>query len=276
MTLRLQIETEGKGRSFSALVFARVYAARAWEKGRTERGQHRPALLLLGATHEEAGALAANLREGRKMRFFGEGSGHKGELCELLRSERFAVSTQRTEEGALILVRHPDLFSWAPGLVSADVKWVCLPPRQRLVDEARHLDLARTQRHLERCGFVPESEDAERARLFGRVRPGTRLVQGLTDPLFPAFAALFVAGIAQRVRFPILPEPLFWSQLTAALLADGSIAQRSPERCWDPETAAYAEKGVVESGYYPGAAVSASQEAIGEVLARETSLFLRS
>lgn len=276
MSTRLVIETEGKGRSFSALVLARVYAPCVWDAGITERDRHRPAMLLLATMPEEAGAFSANLREGRKMRLYGDGiSGRAGEKCEILRSERFAITTQRTDEGTLLLVRHPGLFVFSPGMVADDVRFVCLPPRARILEEAARFDLAATRAHLKRCGFEPWTEEEERRRSWGESKRKTRLVRGLGDPLFPAFAALLVAGVAQRVGFPILDEPLFWAQFAAALFAD-QIAIRSPERCsYDAEREPYAEVGVVESGFYPGAAVKASQEAIGKVLAKETAIFLK-
>ena len=274
VTLRLQIETEGKGRSFSALVLARVYAGCAWGAGRTEYGRHRPALMLLGASPEEASAVAANIREGRKMKLYGDGASSKGDPCEVLKSERFAISQQRTEEGTLLLVRHPDLFSWSPGLVSESVQWVCLPSRADLAEQASRFDPVRTQAHLARLGFSPWTEEMEQAKARGR-KKDARLVHGLADPLFPAFAAMLVAGIAQRVRFPIVDDPLFWAQLTAALL-DRKLVHRASSHSYHPETDSYGESGVVESGYYPGAAMSTSQTEIGEVLARETSVFLRS
>lgn len=273
MTTRLVIETEGKGRSFSALVLCRVYAPVAWEGAITERDRHRPAMILLGCASEEAGALRANLAEGRKMRLFGEGMDSKGEKLEILRSERFSVATQRTDEGTLLLVRHPDLFLFSPGMVDGSIRFVCLPSAARLRQEAAGFDVARTQAHLERCGFLPWSEELEKAQSWGNHK-GVRLVRGLADPLFPAFAALLVAGVAQRTGKPILDDPLFWAQFAAALLA-GGLARRTPERGWDPEMQPYAEVGAVESGFYPGAAVSADEEQIGEVLARETASFLR-
>jgi hypothetical protein len=274
VTTRLIIETEGKGRSFSALVLARVYAPCVWDAGIREADRHRPALMLLATMPEEATAFAANLREGRKMKLHGPGFGQKGEPCEVLRSERFAIAPQRTAEGTLLLVRHPGLFVFSPGMVGEAVRFVCLPPRARVAQEAARFDLAAARAHLDRCGFEPWSEEEERRQSWDSSRRKTRLVHGIADPLFPAFAALLVAGVAQRVSFPILDEPLFWAQVAAALLADG-LAVRSPERCWDPERAPYAEVGVTDSGFYPGAAVYASQAAIGAVLARETAVFLK-
>ena len=168
VTLRLQIETEGKGRRFSALVLARVYAGCAWGAGRTEYGRHRPALMLLGASPEEASAVAANIREGRKMKLYGDGASSKGDPCEVLKSERFAISQQRTEEGTLLLVRHPDLFSWSPGLVSESVQWVCLPSRADLAEQASRFDPVRTQAHLARLGFSPWTEEMEQAKARGQ------------------------------------------------------------------------------------------------------------
>jgi hypothetical protein len=275
MSTRLIVETEGKGRSFSALVLARVYAPCAWEAGLRERDRHRPAMMLLAAMPEEAGALTANLREGRKMRLHGDGlSSRDGEKCEILRSERFTITPQRTDEGTLLLVRHPGLFTYSPGMVAEDVRFVCLPPVARLRQEAARFDGAAMRRHLKRCGFAPWDEEEERRRTYGQSKSKARLVHGLDDPLFPTFAALLVAGVAQRVGFPILDEPLFWAQFAAALLADG-LAHRAPERCYDPEIRPYAEVGVADCGFYPGAAVAATQKQIGELLARETSSFLR-
>ena len=270
MTDRLVIESEGKGRSFSALVLARVYAPCAWEAGIRERDRHRPAMLLLGCADEEAGALRANLLEGRKMRLHGERFGHKGEPCEILRSERFAIGVQKTEAGTLLLVRHPALFVFSPGLVSDDVRFVCLPPRRLLDAQASQFGLAATRDHLAACGFEPWTQEREQVSWH---KPVGRLVRGLDDPLFPAFAALLVASVAQRVGFPIVDDPLFWAQLAAALIEAG-IAHRCIEK-YDFEIAPYGEAGVVESGFYPGAAVATSQAKIGEVLARETASFLR-
>lgn len=275
MTTRLVIETEGaKGRSFSALALTRVYAPCVWETGIREHGRHRPALMLLAAAAEEAGAVVANLREGRKMRLFGSGVDQKGEPCDVLRSERFSITTQRTDEGTLILVRHPEIFTFSPGLVGDDVRFVCLPPWRRIEEEARRFDLAATQTHLQRCGFEPWSEEEQQRRSWGRSKATTRLVPDIESAHFPAFAALLVAGVAQRVGYPILDDPLFWAQFAAALLAEG-LAFRSPERTYGEEIAEYAEVGAAESGYFPGAAVAASQAAIGAVLARETATFLR-
>ncbi len=275
MTIRLVVETEeGKGRSFSALVLARVYAPWVWEAGIRETDRHRPAMMLLATMPEEASAFAANLREGRKMRFRGDGMGQKGEPCEVLRSERFAITQQRTEEdGTLLLVRHPDLFTFAPGLIGETARFVCLPPRARIELEARRFDVDATRTHLERCGFEPWSQDECQRRSWGRSKSKTRLVAGIADPLFPAFAALLVAGVAQRVGFPVLHEPLFWAQFAAALFADGH-AIRTPESTHGAETADYAEVGVTDCGFFPGAAVNASQADIGKVLARETAVFL--
>ena len=274
MTVRLVIETEGKGRSFSALVLARVYAPCVWDAGIKETDRHRPAMMLLATAPEEAAPFAANIREGRKMRFHGDGMGQKGEPCEVLRSERFTVKPQRTERGTLLSVRHPDLFAFSPGLISDAVRFVCLPPRARIEQEAPRFDVDATRAHLERCGFEPWSQDEEHRRSWGRSESTTRLVAGIADPLFPSFAALLVAGVAQRVGFPILDEPLFWAQAAAALFADG-LALRAPGRTTNAETAAYAEVGVTDCGYFPGAAVNATRESIGKVLARETATFLQ-
>lgn len=278
MSTRLVIENteNGKGRAFSAAVLARVYARGAWDGGATEQGTHRPALLLLGCAHEEAGAIRANLLEGRKMRLFGDDLTNKGEKLEVLKSERFAIGAQKVDEGTLLLVRHPGLFVFSPGMVDEQVRFVCLPPRALIEKQAASFDLEATRTHLQRCGFDPWSEEEERKRSRGQSRRTTRLVAGIEDSLFPTFAALLVAGVAQRVGFPILTDPLFWAQFAAALFAEG-LAHRTPrERCWHPETNLwYAEVGVAESGFYPGAVVAASQAQIGEVLARETALFLR-
>ena len=276
MSTRLVIENTdgGKGRAFSALILARVYARGAWEGGATEQGVHRPAMLLLGCAHEEAGAIRANLLEGRKMRLHGDGVTSKGEKLEILKSERFAIGAQKLDEGTLLLVRHPGLFVYSPGMVDDQVRFVCLPPRALIQAQSHAFNLDATRVHLQRCGFDPWNEEEERQRNWGRSRRSTRLVAGIEDPLFPTFAALLVAGIAQRVGFPILDEPLFWAQFAAALFAEG-LAHRAAREHWHPERYVYAEVGVVESGFYPGAVVAASQAQIGVVLARETAAFLR-
>lgn len=276
VTTRLVIETTatGKGRSFSALVLARVYASAAWSSGCRERGQHRPALLLLGCADNEVGAIRANIQEGRKMRLHGPSLNRdKGEACEILKSEHFAISSQRTDAGTLLLVRHPELFLWQPGLVSDEVRFVCLPSRAALAAESARFDGAATLRHLARCGYEPWTQDREDRENSCR-RTGARLVDGLDDPLFPTFSALLVAGIAQRMSFPILGEPLFWAQLTAALLHHGLVRRHDGSR-YAHEIAPYAEVGTTDCGYYPGACVSASQAQIGEVLAAETASFIR-
>lgn len=274
MTTKLVIETEGKGRSFSALVLCRVYAPVVWDAGLRERDRHRPALLLLATANEEAGAFRANLLEGRKMRLEGGDIGSKGEKCEVLRSERFAITPQKTPEGTLLLVRHPGLFAFSPGMVDGTARFVCLPPMARIQAEAARFDLDATRRHLDRCGFLPWSEEIQKDQAWGRLPRGTRVVAGLADPLFPAFAALLVAGVSQRTGFPILDAPLFWAQFAAALIERG-LAHRHPPRSYEPEMQPYAEVGAVESGYYPGAAVNATQTEIGEILAAETASFLR-
>jgi hypothetical protein len=274
--LVVQTDDKGKGRSFSALVLARVYAPCVWDAGTRERNKHRPVMMLLAAMPEEAGAVAANIREGRKMRFLGGSFSSKGETCEVLRSERFAVATQKTTEGGtLLLVRHPTLFSYSPGMIDELVRYVCLPPLARLRTEAGQFDLEATRGHLERHGFLPWTEEAFRAVNWGRFTGPARLAPGIDHALFPAFAAFLVAGLAQRVSYPILPEPLFWAQLTAAMLAK-EYAMRETERhpASNPETRSYAEVDVVDCGFFPGAAVRATQGQIGELLAEETRHFL--
>jgi hypothetical protein len=259
------VESEGKGRSFAALVLARVYAGGACSELATGRdGPHRPAMMVLAAPAGESGALVANIREGRKLRLFGDGIfGRDGERCEIPKRAKYQIHIQRTSVGDLLTVRHPDIFTYAPGLVTDHVSFVCLPPRERLEREAHRFDTGATLSHVRSLGFQPWDHEQERG------------IVGLDDALFSAFAALVVAQMAQQVSFPILPEPAFWAQLVCAMISNGVAQQQRPGRISDEQNASYAEIGVQETGFFRGVLVSAAQEAIGALLAEQTKLYLR-
>lgn len=263
MSVRLVVETEGKGRSFSALVVSRVYAGAAWPDGLTGHGgAHRPVMAVLATTPGEASPLAANLREGRKLRLFGDGMTSKGEKCEFMKSAGYSISTQRCDAGEVLLVRLGDVFAFSPGLLEESVSFVCLPPRARLVEEARRFDNAYAVQIATAMGRLPVKYESE---------PHTKITTA-DRPVLGALAALVVAQLAQRVRFPIVGEPAFWTRLFCAMLRDGMARRSTPTGTG--QTANYHEIGVAEIGFHPGVCVSTSQAAIGELLERETRAFL--
>jgi len=199
----IEPKTEGKGRTFRAVMLASVEADLLWSGGASGSDNMRPVWALFAGSDQELRAFVANLTAGRRVtceKRYGYYRAGKEDRLEFLKSARYQTIWQREEEGALATVYLPDLFKMDPGMVDpTGIGFVLLPTQEWHAQQT--LPTTALARHLAKCGYQLGPDGAkEWAKEWG------------------ATAHLFAAYLDRRTRCPLVADGRFYVQLMAACL----------------------------------------------------------
>lgn len=256
--VHIEPKSEGKGRTFHALMLASVEADLLWSGGQSDN--MRPIWAMFAGSQQELRAFMANLATGRFAVVDRNGyrSG-KQDRIEFLRSARYQTIWQREDEGCVATMYLPDLFKLDPGMVNpAGVGFVLLPTQEWHARQS--IDTAPLARHLERCGAAGTPEWAAE--------------WGVT-------AHLFAAYLDRRTRCPLVADGRFYIQLMAACLQNGlaSFAARDSfthERSFGVHPShSYYETDITSVGFRRGLVFRASHEDFEKLLATEVERFFQ-
>lgn len=259
--LTIQQESQGKGRSFEAILLAHVEADALWDGGSTGTDDYRPVWMVLTGSDSNLRAFVANLRMGRKAEIASSGYSRrrKGTRYELLRSAGYQYLWQRTSAGPVVTAYLPDLFRLDPGMVDPKGVSFCILPPQAWVQEQK-VDTTLPVQHMSRLSYQA---------------PADKLASWL--PL----AALFCAYLDRRTRCPLVADHRFYLQVFCAALEEG-IASWSYEDNYsyyhDPVWGTHRHLGFHESdtvtvGLHPGVVCKASHEALEQFLATQVAVY---
>lgn len=259
---------KGKGRSFRAAVLA-MASAPVWDRHEASNDRIRPAFLVVGCQHQEAGPVLANLRTGNVATLTGDDLYHKGVALEMLKSVKYAWSTARLGSGVVLTARLHSTVAVDPGIVEPDlpVRFLVVPPKVRLEQELL---------------LLPSDE----MRAYGRKLAAVAFAKGAYDWMepalqddsdewryAPALAAWFCAMVDRRVPVPILPDPLFQMRFYLACLRTGLAGWAHSEKRhgskWGREGPKLTEWGYGSIGLAPGVAFAATQDAVRDLLVEE-------
>lgn len=272
-SLVIEPQKEGKGRSFSASLLAFATADGLWEGGRTESNATRPVFLAYAASEGESAPFLANLRLGRRAKMASSGYRRKDPYIELLRSAEYVFSTQRFREGVVVTAYLQELFRVDPGMVDpATVQFVILPPKERILTEAKSFDLASVFSHVRKLGFVSSKE-------YDTFPSGMRKPsEGEVLALLP-LSSLFAVFLDRRTRAPLIPDPRFHAQLLLTCLALG-YASTSCEHTYRTDFGKNPSLGFLEStvenvNLSPGVAFKATHDKLEPVLAETVSTYFK-
>jgi hypothetical protein len=258
-------QTEGKGRTFKALLLASVEADLLWTGGQTVSDNLRPVWAMFAGSEQELRAFTANLLSGRKA-VFPKNNGwrrRKEDQLEILRSAGYQTTWQREAEGSIVTLYLPDLFQMDPGMVDPDgVRFVLLPTKEWT--EAQNLDVAPVVRHAKKVGF-----DLDTAQLVSLA------------PL----AYLFCAYLDRRTRCPLVSDGRFYLQLMLACLQKGLASfstdadpyyRRDAKEFGQHHALQYHEVGTTEVGLVPGLVFRSDHETLETLLAEQVATFFSS
>jgi len=261
--VQIEPRTEGKGRTFEALLLASVAANPFWPGGATGSDNFRPVWAMFAGSDQELRAFMANLTLGRKATFSGTGyTGyrHRQSVLELLKSAGYQTIWQREAEGAIATVFLPELFQMDPGMVDPEgASFILLPSREWV--QAQNLDPNPLVQHARRCGFLlPPEELAKWAPL----------------------AFLFSAYLDRRTRCPLVTDGRFYMQLMLECLKQGlaSFSTKDPYYYHDRgfgenQALQYREQDVEEVGLLPGLAFRAKHPDLEKLMAEQVSVFFK-
>jgi hypothetical protein len=232
--LRIEPQTEGKGRSFRATLVSYIEAPHLWARG---NDTVRPIHMTLAGSDNELRPFVANLRTGKKATVGDRGR----QRFEVLKSAGFQCAWQRTAKGSLVTLFAPDLFCLDPGMVDPKgVSFVLLPARSWL----RPSDV-----QVPDC--VPEERVAD-------VR---------------ALAPLFIAYLDRRTRCPLIPDARFYAQVLANALDQGLASWSGGwQREWGT-SGNFVEVDTADAGYAPAVLFNASHETLEDFLAEQVRTY---
>lgn len=236
--IRIQLQKEGKGRSFAATLVACVEAREILPRG---NDAVRPIYMAVAGTDNELRPFVANLRTGKKAEH-----GYKGrEKYEILKSAGYQCSWQRTSKGSLVSLFAPDLFCLDPGMVDPKGVLFCILPAKTWL---RPSTVA-----VPAC--VPEDRVDD--------------VRGL--------APLFIAYLDRRTRCPLIPDARFYVQVLANALDQGlAVFSTTPEhryaRAWG-ESSTFDEQGTDRLGMASGLFFRAAHDVLEDFLAEQVRIF---
>jgi len=252
-------KTEGKGRSFQAVLLATVEADLLWTKGRTKSDNARPVWAMFGGADSELRAFMANLVSGHKAIFPKRNYGwHKEDGLEILKSVDYQVIWQREEEGSLVTIYLPELFQIDPGMVDpSGIQFILLPTQEWY--NAQKIDSSLLVAHIIKCGYHLEED---------------QIIKWL--PL----AYLFAAYLDRRTRCPLIADGRFYIQLMLACLnhklASFSTAQRSyynDDQFGIHHSSQYHENDIEEVGLFPGLAFNSDHTTFEALLSNQVSFY---
>ena len=258
----IEPQTEGKGRSFSALCLASVQADFLWEGGQTNSEEKRPVWALFAGSEQELRPFMANLRTGRRLEL-ATGSRNRNDRMTFLKSAKYAVTWQREVEGSAATVYLPDLFQMDPGMVDpAGAAFVVLPTDAW--SNSQVLDRAALVQHVK--PLVPLKYDK------------TPVLDDDTIAEMVPLAFLFAAYLDRRTRCPLLADGRFYLQLMLACLTEGlaSLPPAGYSREWGVQSRlGFVTSGTKELGMSHGIAFGASHLSIDKILAEQVTLFFK-
>jgi hypothetical protein len=258
--------SNGKGRSFRALLLACVEADSLWEGGAADTEVMRPVWAMFAGSDQELRPFAANLKAGRKAIFPKRDAGYtrsKEDKLELLKSAGYEQTWQREPEGSVVTTFLPDLFSLDPGMIDTKgIAFIVLPT----------VDWKGAQK-------IEVGPIVQHARSFKHAVTDDQLADWV--PL----AFLFAAYLDRRTRCPIPPDGRFHLQLLLAALRDGLASWSTPrdsyrgyhdERPFGEHAAfRFTEVGTAAVGLMPGLAFKSKHDALEKLLADEVALFFK-
>lgn len=260
----IEPKSEGKGRTFRAVLLASVEADLLWSGGTSgSTDSMRPVWAMFAGSDQELRAFMANLTGGRLAKCekrYGYYRSGKQERLEFLRSARYQTIWQREDEGSLATIYLPDLFKMDPGMVDpSGIGFVLLPTQEW--DAQQILPTVALAKHLERCGYQQLGPDW--AREWGTT------------------AHLFAAYLDRRTRCPLIADGRFYIQLFAACLKH-KLASFAPKDSFSSnrdfgvhQDHDYHETDTQLVGFRKGLVFRSNHAAFETVLAQEVETFFR-
>lgn len=271
-------KVEGKGRAFRALRVHAVMADALWDVG-TIGKRNRPVMATFMASDGELRPFIANLLSGREAIPSGQTGYSNRSGYEFMRSAGWAKPIwAKFEEGSVCTIQQKDLLDQDPGMVDPKgVKFVMLPGKKYLADEAKKMDVAGVVAYARRLPIVEEENEPERDHR-GHLHHDWK--KPLTDELFAEWvplAYLFTLYLANRSRAPIPPDGRFYIQLMIACLKRGLASfpvndHHDGRKFGRNDKYKFSEEG--GSGKFaPGVAFMAEHEELEQTLAGEIEIF---
>jgi hypothetical protein len=258
----IEPKSEGKGRTFRAVLLATVEADLLWSGGASGSDNMRPVWAMFGGSDQELRAFMANLTSGRRVtceKRYGYYRSGKEDRFEFLRSAHYQTIWQKEEEGSLATIFLPELFKIDPGMVDPQgIGFVLLPTQEW--HEQQSLPTAALARHLERCGYELGPEWVKQ---------------------WATTAYLFAAYLDRRTRCPLIADGRFYMQLMTACLKN-SLASFAPKDSFSVgrdfgthQEHSYYETDVQTVGFRQGLVFRSNHENFETVLAREVETFFK-
>lgn len=258
----IEPKTEGKGRTFRAVMLASVEADLLWRGGASGSDNIRPVWAMFAGSDQELRAFVANLTSGRAVlceKRYGYYRHGKEDRMEFLKSAGYQTFWQREEEGAIATVYLPDLFKMDPGMVDpSGIGFILLPTQEWHTQQG--LPTTPLARHLKRCGY--------------QLGPEWAAEWGTT-------AHLFAAYLERRTRCPLVADGRFYIQLMVACLKHGlaSFAPMDSFSCGRDfgvhREHDYHETDTQLVGFRQGMMFRSNHEKFETVLAREVEIFFK-
>lgn len=259
----IEPQTEGKGRSFSAVCLASVEADLLWEGGQTNTEEKRPVWAMFAGSEQELRPFMANLRTGRRIELPNEYGHSRSERMTFLKSARHTVTWQREVEGSIATVYLPELFLMDPGMVDPDgIAFVVLP--SDAWSKSQVIDQAPLVQHV--APLVPRNYDRSPV-----------LTEDTIAEMVP-LAFLFASYLDRRTRCPLLADGRFYLQLMLACLEEGVASLPAERHGYSREWGVgqrfgFIATGTKELGMSHGIAFKAEHHEIDKILAEQVTLF---
>jgi hypothetical protein len=235
--LTIEPKTEGKGRSFRALMVSYVEARDFMSRGNDAA---RPILMVLAGTDNELRPFVANLRTGKKA----EGGYRGRDKYEVLKSSGFQVAWQRTPKGCVATIFAPDVFALDPGMVDpAGVKFCLLPAKRWL---------------------VPSTVDVPACVPDDRIDDVRQL------------APLFIAYLDRRTRCPLIPDPRFYAQVLGNALDEGLAEFGGNGRQWNrgwAQSSTFETYELEAAGFGPALWFHSTHDRLEKFLAEQVAIY---
>lgn len=248
-TITIVSEKGGKTRSFCGSVAAYIKTDMLWDGGQANTDYIRPTWALILASEGAFGPLMANLRTGRKADLGEKDWSRKTPpRMEFMKSEKYALLTQRTPFGIAGTLYLPAIYNLDPGMIDpVGIQFALVLQRQHVQD--LQWDRRQALDHCAKVG-VPVTESTER----------------LLD------LAPYVAGyIDRRTRCPLPVDTRFYAQLMYAAL---NIDMMESSLYSARRTGLHAE-GLDDAGMLPAVAWRCTHEDFEKFLAQQAKLFFQ-
>jgi hypothetical protein len=258
-------QTEGKGRSFTAMCLASVEADRLWDGGQTDTDEQRPVWAMFANSEQELRPFMMNLKTGRKADIGKSNYSYrrKTDKMNFLRSAGYTVTWQREVEGSVATIFLPDLFQMDPGMVDpSGASFVVLPTVEWA--KAQRIEVGPLVQHVRHR--VPLDYD----------RKPSLSDDDLANLVPTSF--LFAAYLDRRTRCPLLSDARFYVQLMLACLKSGLASFSSTRSHYNQEFGVhsafgFSTIGTEDFGFSRGVAFQATHTEIERVLAEQITIF---